>query len=166
MALNQAGRSVEFSQTREWFKKALPYLLTLHKIMKVVVPLGAAALSVAGDASAWAKSEHKVFENDFKLMDEMLKQVDKLPMEVEPLGEMVQAVEARPTFRKYKDAELVPIRELMDGLAEQDREKNRAKWGGLTRRQTPEGDILWLCGEHLTEYESRRKPVPAPPGQS
>ena len=58
------------------------------------------------------------------------------------------------SYQKFEGADLIPIRELMDGLTDR-----QPKWGGLTRRQTPEGDILWLCKEHLREYENRRKMV-------
>jgi hypothetical protein len=79
-----------------------------------------------------------------------------------PLGERVHDLPERSTFRKVEGTDLVPVRELMDQLAKIDVEKKRPKWADLTRRQTPEGDILWLDQEHLQEYLSKRKFVPAP----
>ena len=116
-----------------------------------------------GDALSWDKNHCDTLAHEFKLMDEMIKQADKLSLEVERSGEMLEHIEPKPTFRKHQGAELIPVRELMDTLAKQDQEKNRPKWGALTRRQTPEGDIIWLCGEHLKKFQSRRPHMPAPP---
>ena len=82
----------------------------------------------------------------------------KVNLELEPLDKNSQERKDTLTYRKFVGADLVVIRELMDILAEQ----SSPKWGGLTRRTTQEGDILWLCKEHLREYENKRKPVPPP----
>ena len=144
----------EFSQTREWLRKSVPYLLTLLKVLNVVVPLSSAATAVASDVMKVSKDNQGILQNDFKLMVELLEQVGKISLEVEQLGENARQAEEGPTYRKYKGADLVVIRELMDQLADR-----APKWGNLTRRQTPEGDILWLCKDHLREYESKRKIV-------
>ena len=95
-------------------------------------------------------------------MGNMLTAVGEIPMDVKAVGELAREQKEVTTFRKVEGADLVPIRELMDQLAKIDEEMNRPKWAGLTRRQTPEGDILWLDQEHLQEYLSKRKPVPEP----
>ncbi len=125
--------------------------MTLKNVLDVVVPLAAAATPVVQMLTGASESAQKVLENEFRLMTELLKQVDETGLEKEPLAETARRIGETPTFRKFAGADIVPIRELMDRLGER-----RPRWGGLTRRQSPEGDILWLCEEHLQEYESRR----------
>jgi hypothetical protein len=97
------------------------------------------------------------------MMGELLKGTKALTEIERPLGERVHDLPERSTFRKIEGADLVPIRELMDQLAKIDEKKGRPKWAGLTRRQTPESDILWLDQEHLQEYLSKRPYVAPPP---
>ncbi|MEM7772167.1 MAG: hypothetical protein AAF327_16845, partial [Cyanobacteria bacterium P01_A01_bin.37] len=40
------------------------------------------------------------------------------------------------------------LRTLHEFLKRKDPEKI---WGGLTRTTTPEGDVLWLCKDHIKE---------------
>jgi internalin A len=40
------------------------------------------------------------------------------------------------------------LRTLHEFLKEKDPDQ---VWGGLTRTTTPEGDVLWLCKEHIKE---------------
>ncbi|MBE9101907.1 hypothetical protein IQ267_20930 [filamentous cyanobacterium LEGE 07170] len=40
------------------------------------------------------------------------------------------------------------MRTLHEFLKRKDPDK---VWGGLTRTVTPEGDVLWLCKEHIKE---------------
>jgi hypothetical protein len=49
-------------------------------------------------------------------------------------------------FRYAHGAELRYIRQLLDEV-----DKNHY-WGGLRRKVTPEGHILWLCPKHIKEY--------------
>lgn len=130
-----------------------------------MAPLAGAALAVTdvvGDKVKWAHDQHKIFENEVKMMGELLKGTEIVVELERPLSERIHDLPERSTFRKAEGAELVPIRELMDQSAEIDKQKGRPKWAGLTRRQTPEGDILWLDQEHLQEYLSKRKFVPPP----
>jgi internalin A len=164
-AWHPVGEAYIIEEQKEWFAKALPYLKTLFKVLSVVAPLAIAALEitdVVGDKVQFARNQHTIFDNEVKMMGELLKGT-KVVVDLErPLGERIHDLPEQPTFRKVEGAELVPIREFMDQLAEIDEQKGRPKWAGLTRRQTPEGDILWLDQEHLQEYLSKRKPVPQP----
>ena len=157
-SIEEPGR-YEFAQTAEWFKKAAPYLLTLVDVLKVVSSLAGPVLSmgVAAGMVDITRNAHEFLKGDFKAMSTLLKELKAEDFEVEKLGEMAREVQETPTYRKFKGADLVAIRELMDQLADR-----APKWGGLTRRQTPEGDLLWLCKNHLREYESKRKVVPFP----
>ncbi len=144
----------EFSQTREWLEKAAPYMMTLLKVLNVVVPLASAATAVAAGAMEVSKATQGIIANDFKLMSTLITQAGKLNPAADSIGAAAKNIEEPSTYQKFAGAELGVIRELMDQLADR-----APKWGGLTRRQTPEGDILWLCKDHLHEYESKRKIV-------
>lgn len=164
-AWHPVGEPYIIEEQKEWFTKALPYLKTLLKVLSVVAPLANAALAitdVVGDKVQFAHDQHVTFENEVKMMGELLKGAKVVAEMERPFGERIHDLPERSTFRKAEGAELVPIRDFMDQLAEIDEQKGRPKWAGLTRRQTPEGDILWLDEEHLQEYLSKRKPVPQP----
>jgi internalin A len=164
-AWHPIGEAYVIEEQREWFKKALPYLRTLLKVLTVVAPLAGAALAVtdvAGDKNQWAREQQKIFENEVKMMEKLLKGTETIVELERQSGERVRDLPERSTFHKHEGAELVTIRGLMDQLAKIDEKKGRSKWAGLTRRQTPEGDILWLDQEHLQEYLSKRPHVPQP----
>ena len=155
------GEPYVISEQREWFKKSLPYLKGLLKVLRVVTPLAGAALAavdVAGDKSQWARSQHDIFENEVKLMADFLKGAEAMVELDQATGEQVRDLPHRATFAPHEGAGIVMIRELMDQLAEIDKEKGRLKWAGLTHRQTPEGDIFWLDQEHLQEYLQNVRP--------
>ncbi len=164
-AWHMVGEPYVIEEQREWVTKALPYLKTLLKVLNVIAPLAGAALAVtdvAGDKVQWARDQQIIFANEVKMMGDLLKGMEAVAGMERPLSHQARNLPERSTFRKAEGAELVPVRELMDKLAEMDEEAGRPKWAGLTRRQTPEGDILWLDQEHLQEYLSKRPYVPPP----
>ena len=114
-------------------------------------------MGVAAGMVDITKNAQEFLEGDFEAMSTLLNELKEEDFEVEKLGETAREIQETSTYRKFEGADLVAIRELMDQLADRS-----PKWGGLTRRQTPEGDILWLCKTHLREYESKRKMVPFP----
>jgi internalin A len=159
------GEPYVIEEQREWFKKALPYLQKLLKVLSVVAPLAGAALAVtdvAGDRSDWARQQYDIFENEVKMMDGFLKSTEAVVELDQQAGEHVRDLPGRSALEPHEGAGLVLIRELMDQLAEMDKKAARPQWAGLTRCQTPEGDIFWLDQEHLQEYLSKRPPVPGP----
>jgi len=156
----------------------------MHQVLKVAPLVGTllgvaeAGATVIAETSQQAQDLYTTFENEIALMGELLALPELLPDEVADEVEDIMGKShrhqslalhgrERPTsaiggsFRKFEGAELVIIRELMDTLAEMDQKEGRPKWGGLTRRQTPEGDILWLDQDQLQEYLSKR-PMPGP----
>lgn len=154
-----AGEPYLIDELSDWFKKAVPFLQKLHKVLKIVAPVAGRVLDVAGDASDYARDQHDIFANEIDLMGKMLSPSNLLDAADNAREQYLQRIDPRDEHspRKYEGADLVVIRELMDKLAEIDQQRGTPKWGGLTRRQTPEGDILWLDKEHLEVYLSRRQ---------
>ncbi|MGB1254129.1 MAG: hypothetical protein ACPG8W_26195, partial [Candidatus Promineifilaceae bacterium] len=113
----------------------------------------------------WADDQHDIFSNEIDMMGKILSPTTLIEAgdgagerhlrRLAPTDDG-SAIEGRPN-RKVDGAEMVAVRELMDKLAGMDAERGTPKWGGLTRRQTPEGDILWLDQGHLKIYLSKRK---------
>lgn len=112
-----------------------------------------AVADVAADKIVPLGEQVAIFENEVKAMEKLVK---ALP-DTEKLENGIDYIpERRDEISIYEGADLAYIRELMDQLAEIDKKEGRPKWAGLTRRQTPEGDIFWLDHEHLQQYLSER----------
>lgn len=141
-----------FTKPARWLKEIAPYLSTLKNVLEVVVPLAAAAAPMVKKIMDISKAVQNVMPTEFNSMMEFLEQADPAGRAREPFGETVGHVGDAPTVRTFSGADMVVIRRLMDEF--KDREPC---WGGLTRMQSPEGDILWLCKEHRREYESGRR---------
>ncbi|MEM7538767.1 MAG: COR domain-containing protein, partial [Chloroflexota bacterium] len=144
----------EFSQTKEWFAKSLPYIKALRKILQTVLTIAGPVAGMGAVFAGWEDDDKEALGHGFAAMDAWLNQTGLLP-EIDLDGERLSHTHHQSAFGTHDGADLVPIRELMDMLAEQDKEAGRPQWGGLTRRTTPEGDIVWLCQTHLEEYMSK-----------
>jgi hypothetical protein len=149
---HEAGEPYIIEEQREWLQKALPHLRHVLTVLRVVAPVAGAALAVmdvAGDKSQWARQQQQIFDNEVKMMDKFLKAAQGAAELEDSSGRAVAGLPPRPDRTARTGEELVAIRGLMEQLAAVDAEKGRPKWGGLTRRQTVDGQTYWLCGAHL-----------------
>ncbi len=128
------GKPYQIKVARKWLKNIAPYFNRMMKFLKWTVPLINPALG-------------KIFIEDIPMQDDidfgktLIKKIGDIKtdkFQISPDSE-VQYVESRE--------ELLLISTLLNKY---DKKK---KWGGLIRKITPEGYILWVCKEHALEYE-------------
>ena len=90
----------------------------------------------------------KMFENDIKMMEELVKKLPTLEQtESETFIDPRLSAELLDSYvERVQGAALRALRVL---LGEKDPHQ---EWGGLRRILTPEGHYLWLCQHHALEY--------------
>jgi internalin A len=123
----------------EWLRKLGPYVQHLLTVLKHAAPLVAPVLGVAVD-----RLDEQV-KADVDLMKEL---VSQLPDDVQHKPELTRMDDADPTpvARAVNDAD---YRALLAMLTKLDPDQS---WGGLSRRDTPEGLTLYLCRDHDAAY--------------
>ncbi|MGB1253913.1 MAG: hypothetical protein ACPG8W_25110, partial [Candidatus Promineifilaceae bacterium] len=160
------GEPYILNEQRKIIGKVLPYLKAMLKMLQFVAPMASAALavsSVAGDKNFTARTWASHLDNEVKLMGEFVAATEVLAnVSPDNDGAIMRSHPKRGEFTRIPAADLTPVRQLMDILAQQDVEAGRPKWYGLRRAFTPEGDILWLDDEHLKTYLSQRPRPKAP----
>ena len=127
------GGRYEVRDVAGWLRKTGPYLAGLMKCFRF-----AAALAPSGAALTGEMEEE--FKARLNFMRALVKQLPEWEIGAEPpVGEH----EKKP--RHEHGPALRALRELLAA-------RDNTDWGGLERRVTPEGHILWLCPRHLEEY--------------
>jgi hypothetical protein len=139
----EAGGLYSINQPAEWLQTMAPYLSRMFSVLKYAMPL-------LGPWVGVLSPDHyeKMFKNDIKLMDELVK---KLPEMKGIRYDSFDDPNRSATFidsrtERLEGAALRALRKLLD---EKDPEQ---VWGGLKRILTPEGHYLWLCQHHAIEY--------------
>jgi len=128
--------SYELEQSKEWASKLAPYAAVVVKTLQLVVPVAAAGLGVG-----MSEQDMKSIKDEVALMKTVL---DKLPAPTAD-GPAREGDEGGLTR-----AEGAGLRALRSLLAEKDK---ASTFGGLRRRQTPGGDFVWICPDHVHEYD-------------
>ena len=106
------------------------------KTLQVIVPVATAGLGVG-----MAEKELKSIKDELALMKTV---VEKLPA---PAADSPAYGDDTDGLTKAEGAGLRALRAL---LAEKDK---ASVFGGLRRRQTPGGDFVWICPQHIHEYD-------------
>ncbi len=137
-----AGASYTVTLAKEWFATAAPYLSVTLKALRLLVPLGDAAILTQLDSPA--------IKADLNLMDKF---AAALPADV-ATGE--RSLDGGDSPLRAENALL---RWLAATLADSD---TKRRFGGLRRVQDKaSGDIHWVCDEHARAYDPG--PVELPP---
>ncbi len=137
----------EFSQPREWYVRAAPFLRTTSKLLRLLPVAGAAAGLLSVDRDKAHAFELRRVRGEIDLMDSVAKQLASpgpgATKHDEPLLESGDA------------AGLRAVRELLFGL-------DAARgFAGLRRVLTASGDYLWICPEHYDFYDPGLPRMPA-----
>jgi internalin A len=119
-------------QPSRWLLTLAPYLRTLLELLKHGTPLVGPALSIP------IKHLDTQLANETALMVELVKQLpERLKID------RSQADHLEPTeFEADYRALYALLREL----------DPNEHWNGLNRTYTPEGQLLWLCRDHVQQY--------------
>ena len=128
--------SYELEQSKEWAAKLAPYAAVVVKTLQLVVPI-----ATAGLGAGLSEQDAKAIKDELGLMKAV---VEKLPV---PESDGRGRNDDEGGLTRAEGSGLRALRAL---LAEQD---PASVFGGLRRRQTPSGDFVWICPEHIHEYD-------------
>ena len=137
------------------YEPMAPHLNRLFGILKYVTPVVGPWLNIS------APIYSQLIKDDLALTKAL---VDKLPeitfadddrSFLDPDDPIPGEFDRENKTRKISGAALRSLHEFL-------KQKDAAQvWGGLTRITTPEGDVMWLCKEHIKEIYPRRLPMAA-----
>ncbi|MDH7447246.1 leucine-rich repeat domain-containing protein [Aquimarina sp. 2201CG14-23] len=125
----------EITENRDWVNSILPYYNKMLRLVRIAVPF------VFEGASGLLTIKH---DGVLKKLTTITKPLKPIPIEdniVEP-----DLIYTSKTFSNHNDGNT--IRLLKETLKKADPSCN---WGGLSRKVTSEGKVLWLCKEHYNE---------------
>ncbi|MEM8611836.1 MAG: COR domain-containing protein [Cyanobacteria bacterium P01_H01_bin.105] len=129
------GGIYSIDNPKKWLMAMKPHINRIFGILKYVTPVMGPWINLS------APIYSELIENDLALTETL---IDKLP-----------EIEFDDDDRSFMDNERgthqvsgAALRSLHEFLKKKDPEQ---VWGGLTRITTPEGDVLWLCKEHIKE---------------
>jgi len=127
------GGRYEIRDTAPWLRRTGPYLGALMKYFRFAAALAPSGAALMGPL----EEEFKARLNFTKALAGALPEWD--------LGAEPPLDEHAKKPRHEDGPALRSLRVLLE-------EHDKSDWGGLTRKVTPEGHILWLCPRHLEEY--------------
>ncbi|MBC8264798.1 MAG: hypothetical protein H8E47_11815 [Anaerolineales bacterium] len=122
-------------QSKEWWVKIAPWLKHLREFLKYV-PVGT-ALAEAYEAVA--------IEASLKIFDTVLTNLPEIIT-----ADTAERLSPRRGRFEMLEAEGPALRALCSFLEEADKEK---RWCGLRKTVTNDGNIFWLCAEHLPLHQ-------------
>ncbi|WP_199464272.1 COR domain-containing protein [Acaryochloris thomasi] len=147
----QNGGLYAIDNPKKWLKAMAPHLNRLFGILKYVTPVVGPWLNI----SAPVYSE--LIKNDLALSKALIDKLPEITFDddnrsfIDPDDPRANVLGDSLKTRKISGAALRTLNEFLK------RKDPDQVWGGLTRTKTPEGDVLWLCQEHIKEiYPSSR----------
>ena len=134
----QEGGNYAIDNPKKWLRDMTPHINRLFGILKYVTPVMGPWLNIS------APIYSELIKNDLAFTKAL---IDKLPeiTFANDARSLIDSDEGNNGSRKVSGSAL---RTLYEFLKRKDPDQ---VWGGLTRTVTPEGDVLWLCKEHIKE---------------
>ncbi len=133
----QDGGLYPIDNPKKWLKTMTPHINRLFGILKYVTPVMGPWLNIS------APIYSDLIKNDLALTKALVAKLPEIKSDDDDHSFIDDERGDRPN--KISGAAL---RMLHEFLKQKDPEQ---VWGGLTRITTPEGDVLWLCKEHIKE---------------
>lgn len=136
-APHTVGDGYPLRQAEDWWIAISPWLNHLIRFIKFGVPMGKALGAVYDEETI------ENMEANLELLDEIVENLPECSV-----SESITAAQSNSA----QDQQVVgsALRALYSYLHQADPQHI---WGGLRRTLTPDGNILWLCGEHRRQYE-------------
>ena len=132
----------EFELTREWFKKAAPFLRVLTGTLSLVLPVASSTVKLALDDTAYKAIEEQ--------LDFGKSVIDASIGEGAKVGEWMGATDATSLERgEVRDAQGAMLREFHALLKSLD---PASKYGGLVRVMNKRQEFLWVHPMYEKEY--------------
>lgn len=139
----QTGGVYEIDNPQPWLKAMTPHLNRLFGILKYVTPVVGPWLNISAPVYA------DLIKNDLALTKALVAKLPEIKDDEDnrsflDLDDRIDLT--RPSSSRNISG--AALRTLHEFLKRKDPDQ---VWGGLTRTVTPEGDVLWLCPEHIKE---------------
>jgi hypothetical protein len=135
----QEGGLYAIDNPQKWLKTMTPHLNRLFGILKYVTPVVGPWLNISAPIYA------DLIKNDLALTKALINKLPEIKYEESDRSFLDFDDRSSGKTRKISG---VALRTLHEFLKRKDPDR---VWGGLTRTVTPEGDVLWLCPEHIKE---------------
>ncbi len=137
----QEGGLYPIDNPKQWLQVMTPHLNRLFGILKYVTPVAGPWLGVsAPDYSELIKNDRALTEALIGKLPEITFTNDNRSF-IDPDERLLGGDETR----RVGGAALRSLHEFLK------RKDPAQTWGNLTRTTTPEGDVMWLCKDHIKE---------------
>ena len=133
----QDGGLYPIDNPKKWLKTMTPHINRLFGILKYVTPVMGHWLNIS------APIYSDLIKNDLALTKALVAKLPEIKSDDDEHSFIDDERGDRPN-----NISGAALRMLHEFLKQKDPEQ---VWGGLTRITTPEGDVLWLCKEHIKE---------------
>jgi len=133
----QDGGLYPIDNPKKWLKTMTPHINRLFGILKYVTPVMGPWLNIS------APIYSDLIKNDLALTKALVAKLPEIKSDDDEHSFIDDERGDRPN-----NISGAALRMLHEFLKQKDPEQ---VWGGLTRITTPEGDVLWLCKEHIKE---------------
>ena len=135
----------QFQPLKQGWTNAARWTHRAVKWLRPAAMLLPGGVELAGEYSEALKHTAEAARNELKLTADLFKELEKLPASDDEEGAtLAHSVLAR----EYRG--VTALRELKTFLDDLDFPVK--PYGGLRRVRTPEGHLLWLCGQHAAEF--------------
>src|SRR5260370_10522617 len=135
------GNGYSLRQDKERWIDVGPWLNRLIKFLRLGIPMGKTLEGVYNAVAMQA------LQPGTDLMEEIINNIPMLAT-----SESMETIVSKPHMGEDIEAVGPALRALDNFLKQPDPSQ---KWGALNKTSTPDGNILWLCGEHWQEYQSK-----------
>jgi hypothetical protein len=126
---------------QKWLRVMMPHLNRLFDILKYVTPVVGPWINLS------APIYSDLIKNDLALSKALINKLPEVEFDDDDRS-FLDRDETSGRGNKPHRTSGAAMRTLHEFLKRKD--PNQV-WGGLTRTVTPEGDVLWLCKEHIKE---------------
>jgi internalin A len=134
----QHGGLYSIDNPKPWLRAMAPHINRLFSILKYVTPVVGPWVNLS------APIYSDLIKNDLALTNALVKKLPDIQFDEDDRSFIDSDEPGRKPY-KISDAALRTLHEFLK------RKDPDQVWGGLTRTTTPEGDVLWLCKEHIKE---------------
>lgn len=139
--------SYELQQNKAWVNQIAPYAAIVVKTLQVIIPV-----AIAGLRAGMSEPELKSIKDELDLMKAVVAAIPSASSNDHVAGydpsRFTRAAERDTVW--LTPAEGSGLRALRSLLTQVD---YAGTFGGLRRRQTLAGDFVWICPDHIHEYD-------------
>jgi internalin A len=136
------GKGYSLRQAETWWAEVSPWLGYLLKFLKYGMPMS--KVTGLDELADLTEEAIKQMEQGIKVLEQINTDLPKLET-----AESMKRMAAQPHMGDEVELMGPALRALHTFLKQADQAQ---VWGGLHKTLTPDGNILWLCGEHRQPY--------------